>query len=286
MPASRLPDDFASVPLAGLSPNVEIPDAFSLEEVEHFEQQGYVIARNIASESIRMEMQRVTLEGLGRDIGPIEYEADLHYPGAPDSRNAIGGRTARRLKSALCRHPVFAEWLAQPALVNRLRQLLGPELVVPLAHHNCIMTKQPEYSSDTGWHQDIRYWSFTRPELVSIWLALGNETIENGCLHVIPGSHRLAYDRERFDEDLFLRPELSENAHLIDSKTRAELKPGDVLFFHCRTFHAASRNYTPDPKFSVVFTVRPADNPPLPGTRSASMPELLISSFTGRENPQ
>lgn len=286
MPASRLPDNFPPVPLAGPSSNVDIPDAFSLEEVEHFEQQGFVIGRKIASEPLRLEMQRVTLEGLGRQIGPIEYEAELHYPGAPESLASQGGRTVRRLKNALCRHPVFAEWLAQPALVNRLRQLLGPELVVPLAHHNCIMTKQPEFSSDTGWHQDIRYWSFSRPELVSVWLALGTETVQNGCLHVIPGSHRMTYERERFDEDLFLRPELPENAHLIDSRIAAELEPGDVLFFHCRTFHAASRNYTPNPKFSVVFTVRPADNPPLPGTRSASMPELLISSFTGRENPQ
>jgi phytanoyl-CoA hydroxylase len=148
------------------------------------------------------------------------------------------------------------------------------------------MTKQPEFSSDTGWHQDIRYWSFTRPELVSVWLALGAETLDNGCLHLIPGSHRMTFERHRFDEDLFFRPDLPENSHLISTKIAAELSPGDVLFFHGRTFHAASRNFTPNPKFSVVFTVRPADNPPLPGTRSASMPELLISSFTGREIAQ
>ncbi len=254
-----------------------------MEEVEQFSREGYVIARNIADETLRLEMQRVTLEGLGREIGPLEYEADLHYPGAPESRDMPGGRTVRRLKNALGRHPAFCEWLAQPSLVNRLRQLLGPELVIPLAHHNCIMTKQPEFSSDTGWHQDIRYWSFTRPELVSVWLALGPETKQNGCLRLIPGTHRMTFERHRFDDDLFLREGVAENVPLIESQIPAELEPGDVLFFHCRTFHAASRNYTPDPKFSVVFTVRPADNPPLPGTRSASMPELLISSFTGRE---
>ena len=285
MPSPQFSFQQSSVSLPA-SPNIQIPDSFSLEEVEHFEQQGYVIARNLAGEDFRLEMQRITLEGLGREIGPVEYEADLHYPGAPASRSAEGGRTIRRLKNALGRHPVFAEWLSHPSLVNRLRQLVGPDLVVPLAHHNCIMTKQPEFSSDTGWHQDIRYWSFSRPELVSVWLALGPETQQNGCLHVIPGTHRMTFERHRFDEDLFLRPELPENAHLIETKVPAELEPGDVLFFHARTFHAASRNSTQNPKFSVVFTVRPLDNPPLPGTRSASMPELLISSFTGRDLPQ
>lgn len=272
------PNTQFSVPL---SSNISIPDGFSMEEVEQFSREGYVIARNLADEALLMEMQRATLDGLRREIGPVEYEADLQYPGAPQSLSAQGGRTIRRLKNALCRHPAFGEWLGHPALVNRLRQLVGPDLVVPLAHHNCIMTKQPEFSSDTGWHQDIRYWSYTRPELVSVWLALGTETLSNGCLHLIPGTHRMTFERHRFDEDLFFRPQLPENADLIATKVPAELNPGDVLFFHCRTFHAASRNYTTDPKFSLVFTVRPQDNPPLPGSRSASMPELLISSFTG-----
>lgn len=286
MPSPRFTPNPPVGPLETSSSHIEIPEGFSMEEVEQFRQQGFVIARGLSEESLRLEMQQVTLEGLGREVGPVEYEADLHYPGAPFSRNERGGRTVRRLKNALCRHPVFAEWLAQPSLVNRLRQLVGPELIVPLAHHNCIMTKQPEFSSDTGWHQDIRYWSFTRPELVSVWLALGTENQKNGCLHLIPRTHQMTFDRNRFDDDLFLRPDLPENASLIESKIAAELEPGDVLFFHCRTFHAASRNYTTDPKFSVVFTVRPSDTPPLPGTRSASLPELLISSFTNREMTQ
>ena len=58
------------------------------------------------------------------------------------------------------------------------------------AHHNCVMTKNPGYSSETHWHQDIRYWSFQQPELVSVWTALGREHKGNGCLRVLPGSHQ------------------------------------------------------------------------------------------------
>jgi len=281
-----MPHETPSFPLSDRSAHVEIPEGFSLEEMEQFRREGYVVSRNLADDDLLAEMREVTHRGLEQDIQPIEYEADLLYPGAPESLSAEGGRTARRLKNAIGRQPIFGEWLYRPEIVNRLRQIIGPELVVPLAHHNCVMTKQPEFSSDTGWHQDIRYWSFTRPELVSVWLALGSETPENGCLHLIPGSHRMTFERDRFDDDLFLRTDLPINAELIDSKVPAALGPGDVLFFHCRTFHAASRNHTRDAKYSVVFTVRPADNPPVPGTRSSSLPELLISSFTGRKKPQ
>ena len=180
------------------------------------------------------------------------------------------------MKQALSRDYVFMEWVQHPAIVGRLRQLLGPQIYCPLAHHNCIMTKAPAYSSETGWHQDTRYWSFTRGELVNVWLALGREYPENGCLKVIPGTHRMSFDRSQFDAELFLRPDLPKNRELIDREVYVELNPGDVLFFHARTFHAASRNTTEETKYSVVFTFRGADNPPIPGSRSAALPELLL----------
>jgi phytanoyl-CoA hydroxylase len=249
---------------------------FTNEEVEQFRREGYVIARGLGDRQVLATMLAATFDGLAREIEPIEYEADLHYPGAPDSRQAQGGRTVRRLKQAHARHPIFTEWLTQPAFLTRVHQLLGPEVVMPLAHHNCIMTKQPHFSSDTGWHQDIRYWSFERPELVSAWLSLVPESPDNGCLKLIPGSHRQEYDRSRFDDELFLRPELPENRALIEQSVYAELQPGDVLFFHCRTFHSATRNHTPDPKYSVVFTFRPASCRPIAGSRSAALPELIL----------
>jgi phytanoyl-CoA hydroxylase len=249
---------------------------FSGLEVDRFQQSGSLVVRGLADPETCRQMMECTRTALVGDAGPVEYEADLHYPGAPVSRAAAGGNTIRRLKEAHARHPIFTRFILSLPLADRLKQLLGPKVVMPLAHHNCVMTKQPRFSSETGWHQDIRYWSFERPELVSIWLALGKETPENGCLYVIPGTHKLQFSRERLDDALFLRPDLAENQALIEQKVPVPLEPGDVLFFHCRTFHAAGRNQTDQTKYSVVFTFRPADNPPQPGTRSASMPELLL----------
>lgn len=264
-------------PRAGTTAPVDtIGPRYSADELARFEHAGFLVVRGLADAETRRQMIECTRAALAGEPGPAEFEADLHYPGAPDSRAAAGGNTIRRLKEAHARHPVFTRFVSGPLLADRLKQLLGPSVVMPLAHHNCIMTKQPRYSSETGWHQDIRYWSFERPELVSVWLALGPETPENGCLYVIPGTHKMQFSRERFDDEMFLRPDVPENSALIAQKVAVPLEPGDVLFFHCRTFHAAGRNHTGQTKFSVVFTFRPADNPPRPGTRSASMPELLL----------
>ncbi len=249
---------------------------FSPPDLARFHREGYFVVRQLAPTEMLVRMREVTRAGLDRAIPPIEFEADLSYPGAPTSHDAEGGRTVRRLKQALTRDHIFLQWVTLEGVLGRLKQLLGPRIVCPLAHHNCIMTKEPRFSSDTGWHQDIRYWAFTRPELVNVWLALGNERPENGCLKVIPGTHRMTFDREQFDDELFLREDHPRNVQLLEQAEHVSLDPGDVLFFHCLTFHAASRNQTRETKTSVVFTFRPEDNPPIAGSRSSEAPELLL----------
>ena len=77
-------------------------------------------------------------------------------------------------------------------------------------------------------------------------------------------------------ECYLLRPDVEANKPLIRTQRRVELDAGDVLFFHCRTLHAAGHNQTADTKFSLVFTYRAADNLPRAGTRSASLPDIPL----------
>ena len=221
-------------------------------------------------------MKVLARRDLAAEVQPLEYEAQVRYPGAPTSIEAPGGRTVRRLMRACARDPVYREWATSAQLASRLHQVIGPSLELSQVHHNCIMTKNPAFSSATGWHQDIRYWSFEKPELVSVWLALGPEHEENGCLWLVPGSHKMDFSRERYDQDLFFRTDLSQNQHVLKAKVTAELDEGDVLFFHCRLLHAAGRNRTSLTKFAAVFTYHATDNRPLPGTRSASFQEIAL----------
>ena len=253
--------------------------AASPSPADPFEQllsSGFAVLRQLASDEHVRRLREVVHDHLARSVEPAEYEADLHYPGAPVSRDAPGGATTRRLLQAVARHPVFREWASSQEVVEPLRQLLGAPLMLSQAHHNCVMTKQPRYSSVTGWHQDIRYWSFERPELVSVWLALGREVPDNGCLSFLPGTHRAEFERSRLNDALFLREDLPENQALIARQVAEILEPGDAVFFHCRTFHAAGTNRTDAVKLSLVFTYHAADNHPLPGTRSASVPPVPV----------
>lgn len=248
-------------------------------QLKQFDNDGYLIIRDLAPASLRQSIINTIEDALHPVLGPLEYEADLKYPGAPDSRTAPGGLTPRRLLNAYSREPVFRQWASNPFIVSAIKQLIGSEQVLLTQnHHNCIMTKMPHFSSKTGWHQDIRYWSFDRPELVNVWLALGDEYAEKGGMKFIPGSHKLELDRGRFDADLFLRDDLPENQQLMESAVDAELKAGDVLFFHCRTFHVAGENKTEEPKYSLVYSYHAADNLPIPGTRSSRLDSVKVDT--------
>ena len=259
-------------------------NAFTAEQLAQFNRNGYVIVPGLATPPECARMAALARDHLTRAVAPVEYEADLGYPGAPASKAAPGGHTIRRLLQATARDPLFAAWATDPRLVARVQQLFArpgstgsrQAVVLPQAHHNCIMTKQPGFSSETHWHQDIRYWSYTRPELISVWLALGEETAENGCLMILPGTHTQEFDKARLDAAQFMRPELPVNQALIATRVVATLSAGDVLFFHARTVHAAGRNITQQTKFSVVTTYRPDDNPPRAGSRSSADTEIAL----------
>src|SRR5262245_26001056 len=145
-------------------------------ENARFERDGFFVWKALLSQDDCAALRQLVAAMLHPLTGPAEFEADVGYPGAPESRAADGGHTPRRLLHALSRDPKLRRFATNAALGDRLRGLIGTdEVLVSQCHHNCVMTKHPGYSSATSWHQDVRYWSFDRPELVTVWLALGAE---------------------------------------------------------------------------------------------------------------
>lgn len=250
--------------------------------IQPFQEDGYQIFKNFLNADRCSSLRKAAQAALNPVLAPVEYEADTGYPGAPASREEVGGLTPRRLLTAYARDPQFRALACDHELQKLLAAIFeaqtpgSAEVRLSQSHHNCIMTKHPGYSSQTLWHQDIRYWSFSQPELVSAWFALTPEVPGNGGLWLIPGSHQLDLGPERLDEQLFLRPERPDNARLIDTAQSVALEPGDLLLFHCRTFHAAATNDTEVVKLSAVFTYHEANNGPIADTRSSMYPSVVL----------
>lgn len=248
---------------------------FSTSQISLFSEQGFLIERQLASSELCSKMLEIVMSSMSPPLAPVEFETDVQYPGSPTDRLSPGGDTPRRLLHAYTRDWVFRNWASSSEVTGRVKQLLETDdIALSQNHHNCIMTKHPGFSSATLWHQDIRYWLFDQPNLISIWLALGTEEEHNGGMKLIPGSHKQHIDRGRFDGALFLRQNLAENQSLIDSAIAADMTQGDVLFFHSRTLHAAGQNNSDTVKTSLVYTYHTEENQPLAGTRSAAYPDI------------
>ncbi|MFT7686898.1 MAG: phytanoyl-CoA hydroxylase [Candidatus Azotimanducaceae bacterium] len=240
-----------------------------------FNKDGYFIVKSMASGALCDAILNVIGEHLATQLAPLEYEADVQYPGAPKTLDGLGGKTIRRLLHAYARDPIFRSWATSDVVKNLLQELFDSQnICLSQSHHNCVMTKGAGYSSSTLWHQDNRYWSFDEQNLVSVWLALGQEREENGCLWVIPQSHKMNLDPGRFDAASFLRTDIEVNQKLVSEAVKVELEKGDVVFFHSRLFHAAGKNHTQKTKKSLVFTYHELENEAIAETRSSRFPSI------------
>ncbi len=237
------------------------------EQLRRFERDGFLLLRGFAEPARCDAILEAAREEIEKRNPPIETEGEYTESDNP---------TLRRLRQVYGRRQVFRDWMREPAIRPVLEQVLGETPVLTLAHHNSVMTKMPSTSTETCWHQDRRYWHFENDNLVSVWLALGEETMDNGVLEFIPGSHRLGFSPERFDEKTCFLTRPPENAALIAKKVHFDLHKGDVVVFHCRTLHHAFANRSDRPKIAFVYTVRGESNRPLPGTRSAAGAEIVL----------
>lgn len=254
------------------------------EQLEIFETKGYLLLRKFAEAELCDTIRDIAEAHLKHRVPPIETESEYVGKSKEERETISDGEaekreeriTVRRLRQVYHRDIVFRQWMESQKMRPVLRQVLGENPVITIAHHNSIMTKMPHTSTETSWHQDIRYWHFEKETLVSVWLALDEENDENGVLEFIPGSHRMSFSPDQFDEKEYFLENTAKNRPLVESKEQSRLEKGDVVLFHSKLLHRANRNRTEHPKISFVYTVHGKSNHPIAGTRSADYPEIAL----------
>ena len=251
-------------------------------QLQQFNQDGFLILRDFADKKKCEAILDVAKVHLKHKIEPIETE--IGYDGkskeyrtdVTDYSKEEMGTTVRRLRQVYSRDIIFKAWMEDEKIRPILQQILNDQVVITTAHHNSVMTKMPHQSTQTRWHQDRRYWRYSDDNLVSVWLALDNEYSENGVLEFIPGSHRMKFEADQFDEKEYLREEFDKNTPIIKQKVSTTLHKGDVVLFHSLLLHRANKNATDEAKISFVYTVKGASTNVIEGTRSAEYPEVIL----------
>jgi len=257
----------------------------SNEQLQQFNQDGFLILRDFADQEKCEAILDVAKVHLKYKIEPIETEvgyggkSKAYRTDVADYNREEAGITVRRLRQVYSRDILFKEWMGDEKIRPILQQILNDQVVITTAHHNSIMTKMPHQSTQTKWHQDRRYWRYSDDNLVSIWLALDDEYSENGVLEFIPGSHRMKFEADQFNEKEYLQEKFDQNIPLIEKKVSTTLEKGDVVIFHSLLLHRANKNSTDKPKISFVYTVKGLSTKVEEGTRSAEYPEIKLDKL-------
>ncbi len=165
----------------------------------------------------------------------------------------------------LHRDGVFNAWITQPAVTGIAAGIVGPDVDCFLSQ---FIFKNPG-AWGQPWHQDSHYFRFepSRP-IVGLWRAVTAATLENGCLHVLPGSPR-APVHEHVDDR---RPGANYGYREIVDHDMADavpvlMDPGDLLVFDSHLMHRSTDNESSGIRAAMVFhcaatgTVDLADHP-------------------------
>ena len=156
---------------------------FSDEELAFFEEHGYVKGGRVLTET-QLDCLRGELENFfdpehsGRDLW-YEYQRNEATAANQVLFHALGAwRIAPGFHDLLWHFP----WL------GRASQLLGSGVRF---WHDQLFVKPAHDGGVVAWHQDYSYWTRTQPMgHLTCWIGLDDSTLDNGCVHYVPGSHR------------------------------------------------------------------------------------------------
>ncbi|NDJ61652.1 MAG: phytanoyl-CoA dioxygenase family protein [Chloroflexi bacterium] len=131
--------------------------------------------------------------------------------------------------------------------------------------HDQLLHKPPQTDTDAGavgWHQDWFYWQCAQPaNMLTAWVALVDVDERNGCMEVVPGSHKwgLQDDSDFFAQDLAALQQSIEKSSGKPFQTASCVLPaGAVSFHHCLTIHGSRPNLSAAPRLSMVLHLLPA----------------------------
>lgn len=151
-------------------------------------------------------------------------------------------------------NPTIKKYFLDPSLGEMLCKLAGIDGI--RVWHDQTLQKQP-WGNPTAWHLDNPYWSFHSPNALSIWIALDDATIQNGCLYYLPGSHKTArYDNVDIREDIASLFKVYPEWRTIEPVV-AEMKAGWAGVHNGLTAHGAGPNMTPYPRRAMTCAYMP-----------------------------
>lgn len=129
-----------------------------------------------------------TQDGYLAPVRITETAETEYYRASFDRLEAMEGREKAQI-GLLDRHfdvPFLMELATDPRILGAVSQLLGPDFLLLATHFFCKYGREEKF---VAWHQDVTYWGLEPPVALTVWYAIDNSDVENGCMRAIPRTH-------------------------------------------------------------------------------------------------
>jgi len=177
-----------------------------------------------------------------------------------------GANPRNPLQSRHLDQPLVYDLITRPELLDRIRSLLGDDVVVWASY---FFNKEPG-GAEIPWHQDANYWPIEPPLNISVWMAVDRVTRENSCVQLIPSSHRNVIPHVPSRDGMAFSEEADPALVDVTQAVDMELEPGEFFIFNERMLHHSDANRSTQRRMGLsvrytapFVTILDQDGPPL-----------------------
>jgi phytanoyl-CoA hydroxylase len=246
------------------------------EQKAFYEERGYILHPDLLTQDELATLRAALAEVLEESRGLTESNDKFSV-----TRGVDGNSHVRRVFSPTLHHKAFYDMAFHPRILDSVEALIGPNIQF---HHSKLNMKPPTSpEARFEWHQDYPFYPHTNYDLLAVLIHLDESTKENGCLRIVPGSHKQGPQMHVFARDGAFSSKLVNQAVIGDESDwfYAESPAGGVEIHHCNMLHSSTANRGDKPRSVLIYNYRAADNVALGGSTT----HHLFGSMIRGTNP-
>jgi len=231
----------------------------SEEQIQLYRENGFVVIENFLSAD-ELNHWRQSVETAVKERAGIKIPGKDIKTGEADGINEDSDYYAKvfdQLLNLWQTNDAVKEMMIDERIGKMAAQLSGSGGI--RIWHDQALIKRP-WANPTAWHLDTPFWSFSDRRAISIWVALDDASLENGCLFFIPGSHKITSFSKinigrNMDGVFDIYPQLR-NMRTV----AAPMKAGSCSFHNGLTVHGANANMTSGFRRAMTCAYMPDGN--------------------------
>ncbi|KQX46893.1 MULTISPECIES: phytanoyl-CoA dioxygenase family protein [unclassified Paenibacillus] len=251
----------------------EMSGSLTIEQLDIYKREGYIILPDLLTEADMAPVKQAMTEKVSRianelyDEGriedkledrPFEFRLAELFQGLADQDFLKYGRGWRD------RIPGYYHLMSSPKILDAVESLIGGEIFSSPVYN--VRPKVPGVAAGAvPWHQDKSYWPDANANpVITVWISFVDATLENGCLHVKPGtqgSKLLEWHRESHTGTGYTA--LHEDQLGKRETVALPVKAGSAILFNDRLLHMSTPNNSDGVRWSVDLRYQPTDQDPM-----------------------